>query len=157
MELDGADTFAQGAAPTAPAPAAGAAPAPAAGAPAPPAGGGGAVAPAGANVVSGPLNPADDKTILNQLNITGLGPITFSFSVKATDKNAGARFSLLDEKGKEVWVPFEVFEGQSIARSLTFPNDKSITIVVQAVKIPDNAGRGTYSVQLSGPVTIVVK
>jgi hypothetical protein len=149
ITLDGADTFAQGAAPTAPAPAAGA--------PAPPVGGGGAAAPAGANLVSGPLNPADDKTILNQLNITGLGPVTFSFSVKATDKNAGARFSLLDEKGKVVWVPFEVFEGQSTARSLTFPNDKSITIVVQAIKIPDNAGRGTYSVQLSGPVTVVVK
>ncbi|HZJ43591.1 MAG TPA: hypothetical protein VFD63_07485, partial [Pyrinomonadaceae bacterium] len=147
ITLEGPVTFAQDAAPAAPAPAAGA----------PPAGGGGAAPPAGANLVSGPLNPADDKTILQQLNVTGLGPVTFSFSVKATDKNAGARFSLLDEKGKVVWVPFEVFDGQSTARSLSFPNDKSVTIVVQAVKIPDNAGRGTYSVQLSGPVTVVVK
>ena len=147
ITLEGPVTFAQDAAPAAPAPAAGA----------PPAGGGGAAPPAGANLISGQLNPADDKKILQQLNITGLGPVTFSFSVKATDKNAGARFSLLDEKGKVVWVPFEVFDGQSTARSLSFPNDKSVTIVVQAVKIPDNAGRGTYSVQLSGPVTVVVK
>jgi hypothetical protein len=158
ITLEGPVTFPQGAAPAGPAPAPAPAPAvPAAAAGAPPVGGGGAAPPAGANLISGPLNPADDKTILHQLNITGLGPVTFSLSVKATDKNAGARFSLLDEKGKVVWVPFEVFDGQSTARSLSFPNDKSITIVVQAVKIPDNAGRGTYSVQLSGPVTVVVK
>ena len=157
ITLEGPVTFAQDAVPAAPAPAPApvpAVPAPAAGAPLP---AGGAAAPAGANLISGQLNPADDKKILQQLNITGLGPVTFSFSVKATDKNAGARFSLLDQKGNVVWVPFEVFDGQSYARSLSFPDDKSITIVVQAVKIPDNAGRGTYSVQLSGPVTVVVK
>src|SRR6185369_1221042 len=60
ITLEGPVTFAQDAAPAAPAPAAGA----------PPAGGGGAAPPAGANLVSGPLNPADDKTILQQLNVT---------------------------------------------------------------------------------------
>jgi hypothetical protein len=119
-----------------------------------PAGGGApAAAPAGPNLLSGELIPADDKPIFHQLNVTGPGPVTFSFSVKATDKNAGARFALLDEHGTVVWIPFEVQANQSIARSLTFPNDKKITIVVQAIKFPDGSGRGTYSVQLLGPVT----
>ena len=62
---------------------------------------------------------------------------------------------MLNQKGTVVFSPVEVQGGESISKPITFDKAQTITIVVQVIKNPDNSGKGTYSVQLSGPVTVV--
>jgi hypothetical protein len=124
-----------------------------------PEGGGGAVAPAGANLVSGQLDGADDKLLFHKVNIIGPGTVTLTFSVKATDKNAGARFGVVDANSKVI-LPATLVQGvdggnETVSKTITFANPQKITIAVQGVKYGDNGGYGIYSVQLSGPVEIV--
>ncbi len=131
---------------------------------APPDGGGGAVAapagggvaaPAAANLLSGQLDPADERVLFHILNINGPGQVTFGFSVKAADAKAGANFGVLNQKGSLVFPALEVRGGESVSKPITFDKAQTITILVQVIKNPDNSGKGTYSVQLSGPVTVV--
>jgi len=139
----------------APAPEGGGAAAPAGGA-APANGGGGAVAPAGSNLLSGQLDPADERVLFHIVNVNGPGQVTFTFSVKATDAKAGAKIGVLYQKGTLVLPGLEVQGGESISKPVTFDKAQTITIVVQVMKFPDNGGgHGTYSIQLSGPVTVV--
>ncbi|HKU75720.1 MAG TPA: hypothetical protein VJR02_17545 [Pyrinomonadaceae bacterium] len=112
---------------------------------------------AGGNLVSGQLDPADERVLFHLVNIDAPGQVTFAFSVKATDAKAGAKFAVLEPKGTFVFPALEVQGGESVSKPITFDKAKTITILVQPIKFPDNGGRGTYSVQLSGPVTVVIK
>lgn len=85
VALSGAVNVGQGATPVG----GGAAPAPAGGAAAPP---------AANNVLSGQLDPADDRVLFHIVNVNGPGEVTFAFSVKATDAKAGAGFGVESER-----------------------------------------------------------
>lgn len=150
VTLDGPVVVAPGAAP-APAPGNNApAPAPApAGNNAPPAANVGA-APAGI-VMSGFLDPADERMLFHKVNINGPGQITFSFSVKATDAKAGAKFMAMTDKYNQPLDAFELQPGESKSKTVTFDKAQTLVIVVVVNKVPGNNDRGVYSVQLSGP------
>ena len=157
VTLDGPVIVAPGAAPApapAPAPVGNNAPAPApapapAGNNAPPAANVGA-APAGI-VLSGFLDPTDERMLFHKVNINGPGQITFSFSVKATDAKAGAKFAALTEKNTEPLDAFELQPGESKSKTVTFDKAQTLVIMVVVNKVPGNKDRGVYSVQISGP------
>ena len=82
--------------------------------------------------------------------------VTFTFNVKATDAKAGAKFAVLTPKGTFALPALEVQGGESISKPVTFDKPQTLTILIAVIKFPDNGGgHGTYSVQLSGPATVV--
>ena len=89
------------------------------------------------------------------MNVNGPGQVTFSFSVKATDAKAGAKFGVLTQNGTAAIPVLEVQGGESISKPITIEKAQTLTILVQAIKFPDNGGHGTYSLQASGPVTLI--
>jgi len=113
--------------------------------------------PAGSNSLSGQLDPTVERPFLHLLNVNGPGQITFSFSVKATDAKAGAKFAVLSPSGQQAIPTLEVQGGESISKPITVDKVQTLTILVQATKPPDNGGggHGTYSLQVSGPVTLI--
>ena len=152
VTLDGPVTFAPAAAP-APAPAPDpAAPAPApAGNNAPPAGNGGVAVPTAAINLSGFLEPADERMIFHKLRVDKPGQITFSFSVKATDAKAGAKFTALTDTNKQPLDAFDLQPGESKSKSVTFDKAQTLLIMVGVNKVPGSVEHGIYSVQISGP------
>jgi hypothetical protein len=144
ITLNGPVIVGQGAAP-APAPA----PAPA-GNNAPAAGNGGAAAPAGSNLMTGQLDPTDERVLFHNVNVNA-GQVTFTFSVKATDAKAGAKFAMLTDKNSQPLDPLDLQPGESVSKPVTFDKAQTLLIIVVVNKVPDNVGRGSYSVQLSGP------
>ena len=141
VTLSGAVNIAQGAAP-----AGGGAPAPA------PAGGGAAAGPK--DPLTGELDGTERSTNFHKLNVTGPGTVTFNFSVKPTDKNAQAAFMVLDSNSKVLLQDISVQGTDSVSRSLTFDKAQLIIIFVKGVKNGDTVGKGTYTVQFSGPVEV---
>ena len=115
----------------------------------------GAAAPAGSNSLSGQLDPAVERPLFHFLNVNGPGQVTFSLSVKATDPKAGAHFAVLTQNGTAALPTLEVQGGESISKPLTFDKVQTLTILVQPIKFPDGGGHGTYSLQVSGPVTLI--
>lgn len=116
---------------------------------APPAVNGGA--PTIAINLSGFLEPADERMIFHKLNINKPGQITFSFSVKATDAKAGAKFAALTDANKQPLDAFELQPGESKSKTLTFDKAQTLLIMVQVNKAPGNVEHGIYAVQISGP------
>ena len=143
VTLDGPVTFA-----AAPAPAPDPAPA---GNNAPPAGNGGVAVPAAAINLSGFLEPADERMIFHKLKIDKPGQITFSFSVKATDAKAGAKFTALTDTNKQPLDAFDLQPGESKSKTVTFDKAQTLLIMVVVNKVPGNVDHGIYSVQISGP------
>ena len=155
VTLSGAVDIAQGAAPAggAAAPAGGGAAAAPAGAPAPaPAGGAAAAGPK--DPLTGELDGTDRGTNFHKLNVTGPGTVTFNFSIKPIDKNAQAAFFVLDSNSKVLLQDISVQGTDSVSRSLTFDKAQLIIIFVKGVKNGDTVGKGTYTVQFSGPVEV---
>jgi len=152
VALSGAVNIAPAAAPAggAAAPAGGAA-APAGGAAAP---AGGAAAPSPKDPLTGELDGTERTTNFHKLNVTGPGTVTFNFSVKPTDKNAQAAFVVMDTNSKILLQDISVQGTDSVSRSLTFDKAQLIIIFVKGVKNGDTVGKGTYTVQFSGPVEV---
>ena len=153
VTLDGPVTFAPAAPATAPVPApANPAPAPApAGNNAPPAGNGGVAVPTASINLSGFLEPADERMIFHKVNIDKPGQITFSFSVKATEAKAGAKFTALTDTNKQPLDAFDLQPGESKSKTVTFDKAQTLLIMVVVNKVPGNVEHGIYSVQISGP------
>jgi hypothetical protein len=137
------------------APAAGPAPANPAPAPAgnnaPPAGNGGVAVPTTAINLSGFLEPADERMIFHKVKIDKPGQITFSFSVKATEAKAGAKFTALTNTNKQPLDAFDLQPGESKSKTVTFDKAQTLLIMVVVNKVPGNVDHGIYSVQISGP------
>lgn len=127
------------------APAAGGAPAPA---------GGGAAAPGPKDPLTGELDGTERTTNFHKMNVTGPGTVTFNFSVKPTDKNAQAAFVVLDAQSKILLQDISVQGTDSVSRSLTFDKPQLIIIFVKGVKNGESVGKGTYTVQFSGPIEV---
>ena len=140
VTLSGAVNIAQGAAP--------------AGAPAPAPAGGGAAAAGPKDPLTGELDGTERTTNFHKLNVTGPGTVTFNFSIKPTDKNAQAAFAVLDSNSKMLLQDISVQGTDSVSRSLTFDKAQLIIIFVKGVKNGDTVGKGTYTVQFSGPVEV---
>ena len=135
-------------APPAPAPA----PAPANPAPAPaPAGNGGAAAPAASSLWSGQLDPTDERTLFRNVRVSGAGQVTFSFNVKAIDAKAAAKFVIMDEKEFQPIDSIALQGGEGISKPFTFDKAQTLLIMIAVNKDTGNVGRGSYSVQISGP------
>jgi len=116
----------------------------------------GAAASAGSNLLSGKLDPAVERPLFHFINVNSPGQVTISFSVKATDAKAGAKFAVLTQNGRAAIPALEVQGGESISKPVTFDKVQTLTILAQAIKSPDNVGgHGTYSIQVSGPVTLI--
>jgi hypothetical protein len=61
------------------------------------------------NFLSCQLNPeVGRKQMFHQWNVSAPGVVTFNFSVRATDKNAGATFVVLDQRGIPLISPVQV-------------------------------------------------
>ena len=105
--------------------------------------------------MSGQLDPNDERTLFHFVNVNGPGQVTFTFSVKATDAKAGAKIGVLTSKGTFALPALEVQGGESISKPVTFDKPQTLTILVAVTKFPDNGGHGTYSIQVSGPATVV--
>jgi len=118
---------------------------------APPVDGGGAGAPAGANLLQGQLDPADGRSSFHTVNITGPGQVTFGFSVKATDAKAAGGFAVMKPEGTFSFPPVGVQGGESISKVVTFDKAQTLLIIAGVDKNVGSVGRGTYSIQLSGP------
>jgi len=149
VTLSGAVNIAQGAAPAG----GGAAAAPA-GAPAPAPAGGGAAAAGPKDPLTGELDGTDRTTNFHKLNVTGPGTVTLNFSIKPTDKNAQAAFFVMDSNSKILLQDISVQGTDSVSRSVTFDKAQLIIIFVKGVKNGDTVGKGTYTVQFSGPVEV---
>jgi len=134
-------------------PAGGGAPAPAAGGAAAPVGNG-AAGSGPKDPLTGELDGTERTTNFHKLNVTGPGNVTFNFSVKPTDKNAQAAFMVLDSNSKVLLQDISVQGTDSVSRSLTFDKAQLIIIFVKGVKNGDTVGKGTYTVQFSGPVEV---
>jgi hypothetical protein len=126
--------------------------APAGGAAAPAAGG--AAAPGPKDPLTGELDGTERTTSFHKLNVTGPGNVTFNFSVKPIDKNAQAAFAVLDSNSKMLLQDISVQGTDSVSRSLTFDKPQLIIILVKGVKNGDSVGKGTYTVQFSGPIEV---
>ena len=117
----------------------------------PPVDGGGAGIPAGANLLQGQLDPADERSSFHTVNISGPGQVTFGFSVKATDAKAAASFAAITPQGTFPLPPVLLQGGESISKVVSFDKAQTLLIVAAVNKGAGNVGRGTYSIQLSGP------
>ena len=114
-----------------------------------------AAAPAGSNSLSAQFDPGAERPLAHYANVNGPGQVTVSFSVKATDK-AGAKFTVLTQSESAVIPAVDVLGGESITKPVTFDKAQTLTIIVQPIKPAENGGgRGTYSIQVSGPVTLI--
>lgn len=161
ITLDGPVVVPQAAPAAAPAPPAAPGPAPAnpanppapapAGNNAPPAVNGGAAAPAATSVWSGQLDPTDEKLLFRNVNVSGPGQVTFSFNVKATDAQTAAKFVLLAEKGTQPLDGIELQGGEGISKPVTFDKAQKLLMMVAVNKDAGKVGRGSYTVQLTGP------
>jgi hypothetical protein len=110
--------------------------------------------PVGSNSLSGQLDP--ERAAFHLANVNSAGQVSISFNVKATNANAAAKFGVSTGKGEIVLPALDVKGGESFTKPLTFDKAQTITIFVQAVKPPDNGKDPvTYSIQVSGPVTVV--
>jgi len=136
------------------APAGGGAAAPAGGGPAPAPAGGGAATAGPKDPLTGELDGTDRNTNFHKLNVTGPGTVTFNFSIKPTDKNAQAAFFVMDSNSKVLLQDISVQGTDSVSRSLTFDKAQLVIIFVKGVKNGDSVGKGTYTVQFSGPVEV---
>src|ERR1044072_1732137 len=125
-----------------------------AGAPAPAPAGGGAAAVGPKDPLTGELDGTERTTNFHKLNVTGPGTVTFNFSIKPTDKNAQAAFMVLDSSSKVLLQDISVQGTDSVSRSLTFDKAQLIILLVKGVKNGDTVGKGTYTVQFSGPVEV---
>jgi hypothetical protein len=136
VKLSGPVTFAPGAAPN-----------------------GGAAAPAGPNLFTGELD-GTENLLLHGVSVTGPGTVKFTFSVKATDTNAGATFEVRvqDSKAKAILsnVLVQGVDGGSdlVTKSITFAKAQNLVILVKGIKYGDNGGHGVYNVQVTGPVEL---
>src|SRR6185369_9953587 len=110
-----------------------------------------AAAPAGANLLQGQLDPADGRSSFHIVNITGPGQVTFGFSVKATDAKAAAGFAVMKPEGTFSFPPVELQGGESLSKVVTFDKAQTLLIIAGVDKTVGSVGRGTYSIQLSGP------
>lgn len=126
-------------------PAGGGAPAPAAG---------GAAGPGPKDPLTGELDGTERSTNFHKLNVTAPGTVTLNFSLKPTDKNAQAAFFVMDSNSKVLLQDISVQGTDSVSRSLTFDKAQLIIIFVKGVKNGDTVGKGTYTVQFSGPVEV---
>jgi hypothetical protein len=88
------------------------------------------------------------------MNVTGPGSVTFNFSVKPTDKNAQAAFMVMDAQSKILLQDISVQGTDAVSRSLTFDKPQLIIILVKGVKNGETVGKGTYTVQFSGPIEV---
>jgi len=122
------------------------------GAPAP--AGNGAAAPGPKDPLTGELDGTERTTNFHKLSVTAPGTVTFNFSIKPTDKNAQAAFMVLDSTSKVLLQDISVQGTDSVSRSLTFDKAQLIIILVKGVKNGDTVGKGTYTVQFSGPVEV---
>jgi len=113
------------------------------------------IAPNESNPIVGQLDPANAIPTFHVVNVNSPGQVSITFSAKATDAKAVAKFAVLPTDGGQVIPPLEVQGGESVTKTVTFAKAQTITVGVLPTKFPDNSGRGTYSIQLSGPVTIV--
>jgi hypothetical protein len=116
----------------------------------------GPAAQAGPGVFSGQLDPSVERPSFHLLNVNGPGQVTFALSVKATDAKAGAKFAVLTQSGTAAIPAVEVQGGESVSKPVAFDKPQTLSILIQATKPPDNVGgHGTYSIQVSGPVTLI--
>lgn len=119
-----------------------------------PAGFGALAPPDNSKSISGQVEP--DNIGFHFVNVNDSGQVSISFSVKATNANAAARFGISTTGSKIILPLLEVQGGESITKPFTFDKPTTITVFVQAVKRPDNGKDPvTYSVQISGPVTVI--
>ena len=135
----------------APAPAAAPAPGPA---PAPAANNGGAAVPAASSVWSGQLDPTDERMLFRHVRVSGAGQVTFSFNVKAIDAKAAAKFAIIDEKGSQPLGAIELQGGEAISKPFTFDKAQTLLIMIAVKKDTGNVGRGSYTVEVTGPAQI---
>jgi hypothetical protein len=106
--------------------------------------------------VSGQLDPADERVLFHTVNVNSPGQVTFSFSVKATDAKAGANFAVVTMNGSPVLKVPEVHGGESFTKPLTLDKTQTLSILVYEIKPDENGGGpGTYSIQVSGPITVI--
>jgi len=149
VTLDGSVSFAPGAAPGG-----GAAPPAGAGNGAPAPAGNGAAAPGPKDPLTGLLDGSERTMSFHKMNVTGPGNVTFNFSIKPTDKNAQAGFMVVDANSKILLQDILVQGTDSVSRSLTFDKAQLIVILVKGIKNGDSVGKGTYTVQFSGPIEV---
>ena len=110
--------------------------------------------PAESNSISNQLEPERVSYHLANVNSPGQGSI--SFGVKASNPNAAANIAVATATGQILLPMLEVKGGESFTKPFTFDKVQTLTISVLAVKPPDNGKAPvTYSIQLSGPLTIV--
>jgi len=95
---------------------------------------------------------SDAKSL--EATVKKAGNVTFNFSVKPTDKNAQAAFIVLDSNSKVLLQDLSVQGTDSVSTSLTFDKAQLIIIFVKGVKNGNTVGKGTYTVQFSGPVEV---
>ena len=142
-----------GPAPANPAPVPAPAPAPA-GNNAPAANNGGAAAPAASSVWSGQLDPTDERMLFRNVRVSGAGQVTFSFNLKAIDAKAAAKFVIMDEKGSQPLGPIDLQGGEGISKPFTFDKARTLLIMIGVNKDTGNVGRGSYTVEVTGPAQI---
>jgi len=105
---------------------------------------------------SGELNPATNRPSFHLVNVNGPGQVTLGFNVQLTDAKVGAKFFVSSQSGKPGVPAFDLQAGESASKSVTFEKPQTLTILIQPMKLADNGGgRGTYSIQVSGPVTLI--
>jgi hypothetical protein len=105
--------------------------------------------------ISGQLDPAVAIPSFHVVNVNSAGQGSFTFSVKATDAKATAKIAVMEIGGLQIVPPLEVQGGESVTKAVTFNKPRTITVLVLPTRFPDNSGRGTYSIELSGPVTVI--
>lgn len=118
---------------------------------APPAVNGGAAVPGATSLWSGQLDPTDERAIFRNVIVSGPGQVTLSFNVKATDAQTSAKFVLLTEKGTQALDGVELQGGEGISKPVTFDKAQKLLMMVALNKFAANVGRGSYTVQLTGP------
>src|SRR6185503_1257515 len=85
----------------------------------------------------------------HKLNVTGPGNVTLN---KATDKNAQAGFWVADANSRILLQDILVQGTDVVSRSMTFDKAQLIVILVKGIKNGNSFGKGTYTVQFSGPI-----
>jgi hypothetical protein len=109
-------------------------------------------APGGSNSLSGQL----ERVSFHIVNVNAPGQVTFSFSVKATDAKAGANFAVVTMNGSPVLKVPEVHGGESFTKPLTLDKTQTLSILIYEIEPDENGGgQGTYSIQVSGPITVI--
>jgi hypothetical protein len=107
------------------------------------------------NPITGQLDPGARLPSYHFVNVNSPGQVSITISVKATDPKAAAQIYVGSMGGAQATPPFEVQGGESVTKPLTYDKPQTISFLVKAAQFPDNSGKGTYSIQLSGPVTVI--